>query len=339
MTTYKELNSCLACESKALHTYLNLGDQPLANSYHKPDEPLEKYPLKLNVCERCFHSQLSVAVNPDLLFKHYLYVSGTSKTLTQYFSWFAKQAIDRQLCTQDSTSDISVLDIASNDGSLLQAFRAMGVNNVLGVDPALNLTKLAWQKKIPTLPSYWNETTANAYADCFDIITAQNVVAHVSDPAPFLTNISKALRENGTAYVQTSQSEMIPRGEFDTAYHEHHSFFTINSMNQLAQRSNLHLNDVFKTEIHGSSYVFVLKKSRGNSQTILPLIDQERAEGRYSIETYNHFAKQAHDKAEAIRQKIQAYREKGFRIAGYGAAAKGNTFLNFSNLSLETGKS
>src|SRR5271165_5594033 len=169
MTDYTPLRSCLACGGAALTPYLDLGAQPLANTYHDGKAPLDAYPLGVNVCGDCFHTQLTVAVNPDLMFRNYLYVSGTTTTLSRYFEDFVSR-VERDF---GDGRKLRVLDIASNDGSLLEKFKVKG-HPVLGCDPAENLRPLSEAKGVPTLVSYWDEAALKQSGGAFDVIVAMN---------------------------------------------------------------------------------------------------------------------------------------------------------------------
>ena len=199
---YTELNICLACGGKNLSLVLDLGTQPLANSYHRRDEILEEFPLALMLCTDCFHSQLSVAVNPDLMFKNYLYVSGTSHTLREYFDWFADMAASRR---ETGSTPLSVLDIASNDGSQLAAFRRY-TSDITGVDPAQNLRETAEKTGATIMCDYWNKKTAQKLHRTFDIIIAQNVFAHNANPLGFLES---ALRKITNEDVSSKFKHLI----------------------------------------------------------------------------------------------------------------------------------
>jgi len=177
----KELNECLCCGSERLKLVLDLNEQPLANSFKKTAEEEEPYfPLRLNICEECTHLQLSHAVDPDLLFKNYLYVSGTSQTLRDYFDWFAK--LTQEYFAEPPTT---VLDIACNDGSQLNSFKALGLKTY-GIDPAENLHVLS-SKEHEVVCDYFKEKYVYHYKNKkLDIITAQNVFAHNDYPLDFL---------------------------------------------------------------------------------------------------------------------------------------------------------
>jgi len=226
MENAKELDSCLCCGSDKLKLTLDFNEQPMANSFiDDPDDPELTFPLRLNLCEDCTHLQLSHAVNPDLLFKHYLYVSGTSKTLKEYFDWFVTYA--ESFFVDKPTT---VLDIACNDGTQLDSFKAKGFKTY-GVDPAENLYELS-SKNHEVICDYFTDAHVDTLkAKNIDIINAQNVFAHNSYPVKFLQQCRDIMHDDSLLFVQTSQANMVMNNEFDTIYHEHLSFFNANSTN------------------------------------------------------------------------------------------------------------
>lgn len=329
----KELDSCLCCGSQQLDMTLDLGIQPLANSYlTDPNDPESTFPLVLNRCKDCSHLQLSHAVNPDLLFKNYLYVSGTSQTLRDYFDWFAKFTVEK-FKTIYSNYPVSVLDIACNDGSQLNSFKSLGLNTY-GIDPAINLHELSSQNH-EVICDYFTKQYVDHYSSKgLNIITAQNVFAHNSYPVDFLMYCRSIMSDNSLLFIQTSQADMVKNNEFDTIYHEHLSFFNANSMQKLANRAELHLVDIQKSSIHGTSYIFVFSiyPQSGNTQQVL---EQESAAGLQDTQTYIEYAKKCRKVVEDLKDTIVAYRSEGYKIIGYGAAAKGMTLLNYGHLSLD----
>ena len=308
---YKELNSCIACGWHfGLEPVLDLGSQPLANNYVLEQCEVPEYPLALNHCPNCDHAQLSVGVKPELMFKHYLYVTGTSQTLRDYCDWFA-------LHTTKNLDPGSILDIASNDGTQLDSYANLGWDTT-GIEPADNLI-VDYKHKL------YHDFCENLDIDeQFDIITAQNVMAHTAHPKLLMKKIKKWLNPKGTAYIQTSQANMFKNGEFDTMYHEHVSFFCVKSMTALANSVGLNLVNVEITPIHGDSYVFSLQHKPEE-------IDVER----YLPETYKQFSSKAQTVLRKFAEHVQHYRDLGYTIVGYGAAAKGMTVLNAGNITLD----
>ena len=326
----KQLNECLCCGGEQIKLVLDLNEQPLANSFKKTAEEAEPtFPLRLNICEACTHLQLSHAVNPDLLFKNYLYVSGTSQTLRDYFDWFAKETLN-----YFSEPPKTVLDIACNDGSQLNSFKALGLKT-FGVDPAENLHELS-NANHEVVCDYFKEKYVYHYKmKQLDIITAQNVFAHNDYPLDFLLQCKEIMHDGSFLFIQTSQADMIRNNEFDTIYHEHLSFFNASSMSALARRAGLYLIDIRKTPIHGNSYMFVFSKVAGDTSKVDAVLAEEQAQGLQDMNTYLAYSDRASTIVEDLKQTILHYRTMDYLIVGYGAAAKGNTLLNFGGIHLD----
>ena len=212
MQKYTEINKCRVCHSSDLFEVLDLNKQPLANDYHDGEDK-DTFPLKINACRECYHVQLSVVVNPDLMFKEYLYVSGTSKTLHSYFERFV------EICEEYVPNRGKILDIACNDGTQLDKFKNKGWKTY-GVDPAENLYELS-KNNHNVKCEYWDEKVAKSFRETFEVITAQNVFAHVDDIHGFLRACFSVLSESGVVLIQTSQADMIIDNQFDTIYHAH----------------------------------------------------------------------------------------------------------------------
>ena len=321
---FKLIENCLACASSGLIQVLDLGSQPLANSYRNAndDSNEETFPLNLLVCQQCFHAQISVAVDPSILYEEYSYVSGTTATLKSYFKEFAEEISQRG-------DKITVLDIAANDGSFVKALIDVGLT-ACGIDPAKNLVEKALDEGLPLYLGFWSSSFANEFNQSFDVITAMNVLAHVGDPVDFLIGCRMALKPGGSIFIQTSQALMINRGEFDTIYHEHHSFFNTGSLQRLAERANLHVVDGRYVDVHGTSYRWELK----HEPTFKPLIllEDEISRGMTSMETFLRFAEIAEHRARETASIVDRQRAMGFTICSYGAAAKAHTFFNFAKI-------
>lgn len=326
------LTECVACGSSKLKLTLDLGKQPLANSYKINKEDVqEEYPLAINRCEECFHVQLTHAVTPSLMFEDYLYVSGTSKTMHDHMETFAKFA------SEVSSSHKKVLDIGCNDGTQLDYFKKLGYIT-FGVDPAKNLYKISSKDHV-VFQSYFDD----AFSDMFlqsgvkpDIITAQNVFAHTADPLGFLKCAKTIMHRDSTLLIQTSQANMILNNEFDTIYHEHISFFNVRSMNELCKRAGLYLVAVEWMPIHGTSFVFVVRKI-DDGRNVDILIQEEAAKGLYLEQTYIDYANTCDKIVKQLKYDCDYVRQGmiGWNVVGYGAPAKGMTLLNYSGLKLD----
>ena len=328
--SYRENKKCLVCGSDNIEEYLDLSNQPLANSYHH-GKILPRYPLKMMACKNCWHSQLSVSVDPTEMFDDYLYISDTSKTLTRYFEWVVDYIIK-------SNNNISnVLEIACNSGVLLEMFQKKGFE-CIGVDPAKNLRSLSKERNLNVYVDYWNEKFSNVLKEkhnSFDLILAFHVLPHVLDPNEFIRSCINVLSDSGRIFIQTSQCDMFINNEFDVIYHEHSSYFTARSIKELAVKNSLFVSSIIKTDIHSRSFLFSLQKNECDESAINLLIEEENNNGIYSIEKYKEFSNKAFDIKNKLLNGLQKYRDLGYTIIGYGAAAKGNTLLNYINFKLD----
>ena len=306
---------CLACGRGDLRPCLDLGAQPLANDFKKTDTEFEEvYPLAVMLCPECHHLQLDYFIDPNLMFKNYLYVSGTSQVFRQHMEWF--------VTLTNAGPDHDVLDIGCNDGTQLDVFKERGCRT-WGVDPAENLFQISSKKHNVHLGYF---ETFNSEKK-FDIMCAQNVFAHNRDPLAFLTRAKTMMGDHTKFYIQTSQADMVQNGEFDTIYHEHINFFNVVSFQRLVKRAGLVLVDAFKTPIHGTSFMFVVGRTGQPTNNVQTLIETEIAHGLHSLDSYDAWA----EKARAFARKIKTDLA-GKYVVAYGAAAKGNTLLNFVGL-------
>lgn len=323
------LTECVACGNHELVLLLDLGSQPPANNLRRNKQDTQaSYPLAVNRCNDCNHLQLTHVVNPDILYQHYLYVSGTSATYLRYMKWYANFCAEKLGYT-----GVDVLDIGCNDGSQLDAFKEIGFETH-GVDPAANLYDISSAKHRVTL-GYWNPDTAAELQTEFDIVTSQNAFAHIPDPLSYLKLVKQYLRPNGKMFISTSQADMIQRGEFDTIYHEHISFYNAESMRRLAERAGLCLIDVVKTPIHGTSYIFILAHECAEQFNLENILSMEREIGLQTAETYTVWASGVQDTLTNIKQIISDHRTEGYTVIGYGAAAKGMTLITAGQLEID----
>lgn len=324
MKNCEEIKECIACGNNNLVPLLDLGLQPLANSFLKSEDELEPYfPLATNYCTDCFHVQLTHKVDPDLLFKNYLYVSGTAKTQIEYFDWFAKFVVE-------NGKPAKVLDIGCNDGSQLDAFKKYGTLT-FGVDPAENLYEIS-SKNHHVHCGYFDE---NYDTIGFEAVICQNAFAHNYNQLSFLRNMKRVLSDDGLIYVTTSQADMIMNGEFDTIYHEHLSFYTIKSMNELCKRAGLNLIEVLKHPIHGNSFIFVISKNKSRPAYLELKMNEEKINWIYNRKLYSNYVEDCKNIIEDFSIEIAQHKADGKVLIGYGAPAKGNTLLNASHVSLD----
>ena len=330
MDTCTPIHTCLACGINALVPALDLGQQPLANNFRSTQSIVDeaRFPLVVNRCTICNHLQLTHAVDPAIIYTHYLYVSGTSATNKTYMDWFA--TFVREQFTYWPTR---VLDIGCNDGTQLDSFKKDQFQT-FGVDPAENLYALS-SANHTVVCDFWNETAAEQLGETFDAIVTQNSFAHIPDPLAYLQLAKKYLNQQGLMFIQTSQSNMVLHGEFDTIYHEHISFYNAESMRRLAERAGLYLQDVVKVPIHGTSYVFILGHDNKKPQRIKNILELESTRGLQTEQTYTNWANGVDTLLTNLRNQLEEFRGQKYHLVGYGAAAKGMTLLNAGNIYLD----
>lgn len=332
------LTHCLCCGSDRLTQVLDLNTQPPANLYlREPRTDTPKFPLCLNRCEECWHSQLSWSVDRRDIFDEYAYVSGTSKTLTSFFTWFAKAL------AQTIGAGKRVLEIAANDGSLIKAMQEEGLACV-GVDPAKNIVDSARENGLPIELGYWPQA-ADKVEGTFDAIIGMNVLAHVDAPLEFLQGCKQKLAPGGIVLIQPSQARMFQNGEFDTIYHEHISFFNSSSIGRLAERAGLKLVGTALVRVHGDSPVYFLMHADESASASFSafqggefgiaedLLDYENKVGLFDAAVYGKFAQAAQEVVTGVRNVVDEHKARGFNIAFVGAAAKAITVLNAAKIS------
>ncbi|MDI6804612.1 MAG: sugar nucleotide-binding protein [Bacteroidota bacterium] len=331
---------CRMCESDKLSKYLDLGRTPLANSYLKEEELLQteyREELAIQLCMECGLSQLTRVVNPDLMFKNYLYVSSTTQTFRDHCSELANATVK---IASVQPRDL-VLDIASNDGCLLNKFLDVGMN-VLGVDPAENLADEANANSIRTLCAYWSKALAKDIVNRFGmpkIITATNVFAHVDDVHEFVEAVKICMAPKGIFVIEFPYvMDFIKKNEFDTAYHEHLSYIGILPISTLMNRHGLQVFNVqYFEELHGGT-VRVFMCRNGDyviNQSVIRYVQNEQTFEIQSKTPYDLFAKRIMDNKITLRNMISNLRANGKTIWAYGASAKGNTLMNFFELTQE----
>ncbi len=320
---WKKLEYCRVCKSKNIFEVLDLKTQPPPNRLSDVYYKFLSFPLKLNCCQECFHLQLEGFVNPIIMFTNYTYLSGVTKTMNDYFKSFVNSL------PINNNKNKKVLDIACNDGCLLDYFKLEGYNTY-GIDPAENLLKNI--KNHNVICGFFNEETVSKINDNkpFDVITAFNVFAHLDDIYDFIFNIEKISDENTDIYIQTSQCDMIKNNEFDTIYHEHLSFFTLFSMIKFLSKTNFYLHDLKIVPVHGNSYLFHIKKQTEKvnyiNDNIMSRLDYENKNEFYDTIIYDKYKKNIND---WIDQLIINLKKNNNKIVGVGASAKGITILNY----------
>jgi hypothetical protein len=334
------ISTCRSCGGADLEMVLDLGTTPLANSLPAVDssEPEPRFPLELVFCPSCTLVQITETVPPEQLFRNYLYFSSFSDTMLAH----ARDLTARLLGELKLGARSLAVEIASNDGYLLQYYKQAGVP-VLGIEPARNVAKVAEERGIPTLCEFFGLQLATELAadrKRADVLHANNVLAHVADLDGFVAGIQAILADEGVAALEFPYlGDMIDHCEFDTIYHEHLCYYSLGAIKHLFERNGLKLLNVERVPIHGGSLLLQVARreaARPAMPSIAALLDEERQRGMETAAFYRGFAGRVLQLKDKLRALLADLKAKGKRIAAYGAAAKGSTLLNTFGIGAET---
>lgn len=329
---------CRFCDAVLHRTFVNLGMSPLANSYVKPGqlnamEPF--YPLHVYVCDQCLLVQLEEFEKASHIFSDYAYFSSYSDSWLQHAKTYVDMAVKRfELGPQSS-----VMEIASNDGYLLQYFQQRGIP-ILGIEPAENVANVAMQKGIPTIVKFFSTETAKELAKSgkqVDLLVGNNVLAHVPCLNDFVSGIKVVLKADGVVTMEFPHLlRLVEERQFDTIYHEHFSYFSFRTVEQIFAKHGLTLFDVEEIPTHGGSLRIYGRHKENDTpsvtQNVRNLKAVEEREGFGSLERYLTFEGEVREtKCRLLEFLISAKRNKKV-IVGYGAPAKGNTLLNYCGI-------
>jgi SAM-dependent methyltransferase len=330
---------CRSCDQTDLELVLSLGKTPLANALltaERLEQPESTFPLDLAFCPHCSLVQITETVPPEQLFSEYLYFSSFSDTALQN----AKEISDRLINSRHLDTNSLVVEIASNDGYLLQHYHQQSIP-VLGIEPAANIARVAREERgIPTLCEFFGKSLANRLREegkPADIIHANNVLAHVPDLNGVAAGITLLLKDTGIAVIEVPYvKDMVDGCEFDTIYHEHLCYFSLTALDKLFQRHDLLVVDVERIPIHGGSLrVFVGKKGE-RTLAVRQLLQEESKWGLDRLDYYQSFGAKVEDLRKSLLTLLRDLKAQGKRIAAYGASAKGSTLLNYFGLGKET---
>jgi len=322
--------NCRTCNS-SITEFFTLGKMPLVNAFLKKEEiPFEeKYDLSVGFCSNCYLVQLINTVSPEKLFKNYIYFSSTSKSFLEHCKKTANYLTKRLNLNFQSL----VLEIASNDGAQLQYFKELGIQ-ILGVDPAENIAKVANEKGIKTIPEFFNFTFAKKLKEegiLADLVFGANVLAHVPEIVDFVKGVKEVLKPKGTAVFEFPYLKGLMEKKFDTIYHEHVLYYSLLALRNLFQKANLEIYDVEMTPMQGGSLrIFV--SHPGNfkiSKNVKELVDWEIREGFDKLETYQKLNENVLKLKEDLLNLLKTLKNQGKKIAAYSAPAKGNVLLNY----------
>ena len=329
--------ACLGCGAALTRTFIDLGLSPLANNYvplDKTNIPDSLYPLHARVCDDCLLVQVDRVVPPEEIFSEYAYFSSYSESWLNHCKAYADAMIDRFRLGPES----KVVEVGSNDGYLLQYFVEAGIP-VRGIDPAANIAKVALARGIPTEVAFFGARTAEGLrvrGEAADLVTAKNVLAHVPDVNDFVLGIAAILKPQGVFTVEFPHLlNLIKEVQFDTIYHEHFSYFSLLAVERVLERNSMRIFDVEEVATHGGSLrVFACLKGADYIETaVVASIGKKEVAARLDRpEGYQGFDARVRKVRTDLLAFLDRAKENGQIVVGYGAAAKGNTLLNYCGI-------
>jgi len=326
------------CGTELRHTFVDLGMSPLCESYVS-EEKLNKmepfYPLHAFVCEKCFLVQLDEYVSAADIFTEYAYFSSYADSWVAHMGSYTEMIIPRLALTPKSF----VVEVASNDGYLLQHFVKRGIP-VLGIEPAANVAKVAVEKGIPTLVRFFGRETAQELArenKHADLICGANVLAQVPDLNDFVAGLAILLKGNGTITIEFPHlMRLMEENQFDTIYHEHFSYFSLIAVEKIFTAHGLTIYDVDEIPTHGGSLRIYARHTKDSSHPLTDRLNglrqRELDAGFTRLEHYFTFTEKVKETKRKLLEFLIAAKREGKSISGYGAPGKGNTLLNFCGI-------
>jgi hypothetical protein len=325
--------ACRFCSAPLRIVFVDLGMSPLANSYLTPEqangmEPF--YPLRALVCDQCLLVQLEEFETPEQIFGDYAYFSSYSTSWLEHSRRYVEAMVDRFGLGESS----QVVEVASNDGYLLQFFRERDIP-VLGIEPAANVADVAIEKGIPTLVEFFGAEAAKSLAgdSKADLLVGNNVLAHVPDLNDFVSGMKILLADGGQLTMEFPHlMRLIQENQWDTIYHEHFSYFSFTTVSRVFEAHGLRLFDVEELPTHGGSlriYGCHRDDTRPQEPRAIELLEREVREGYTTLDLYTGYGPRVAEEKRQIVELLIALKRDGNRIVGYGAPAKGNTLLNF----------
>ena len=332
--------ACIACGRTEVEQFLDLGETALANKFVAEAELAEReptYPLRVGFCHGCRHVQLTEAVPPEAMFEDYLYISSASDTLAAHLYDLSDTMTGRRCLGR---SDL-VIDIGCNDGTLLSGFARHGVRT-LGVDPAQNLAGMLSEKGIDRFSGFFDSDAARQIVRDWgqaSLITATNTFSHIPKLNDFVEGIRTVLAPGGAFVIEAHYLvDLLDQGAFETIYHEHVSYWALGPMARLFEQHGMQIVDAERLPLHHGQLRVTVQ--RGGERRVEPrveeILEMERARAIDQIETYQAFAQDVQRIKKDLHERMRELLNRGDRIAGYGAPAKGNTLLSFLEIGPET---
>lgn len=325
------IKCCRICSSSDIELFFELGNQPLANCLRKNiNDKLDNYPLNLIFCHKCSSVQLDFTVDPEILFQNYVWVTGTSKAANAYSKYFYDELIKRSNQSFDT-----VVEIASNDGTFLKPFEK-NFKNIIGVDPASNIADIANKNGITTINNYFDKNLAEEIRNNnqnIDIIFARNVIPHVKELHSIIEGISILSKADSLIAIEFHYSgKIVSELHYDSIYHEHLFYFTIETIGNLFKQYGLYSFDVFESPISGGSLVILFSKQKKSlSKKLENLVLSEKNGNLNSFSKWKTFAKKSKNHSNDFIHIIDKYKQTT-NLIGYGASARSSTLLNYCKI-------
>ncbi|MGV9712252.1 methyltransferase domain-containing protein [Gordonia sp. NPDC003424] len=328
---------CRLCDSDDLHSVLDLGSTPPCERFltaDQLDEPEPTFPLHLRICANCLLLQIPALITPEDTFTEYAYFSSYSDSWVEHARRFVDGAADRLGLGEDSF----VIEVASNDGYLLQHALARGIRS-LGIEPSVNVGQAARDKGIPTLTEFLNPATAarvRAENGPADLVVANNVYAHIPDLLGFTAGLRRLMADDGWLSIEVHHAQnLVQLGQFDTIYHEHFQYYTVLSASRALATAGLQVVDVELLASHGGSIrVWARPEDVAGppSDRVVEVLRAEQEAGLHDISGYIELRTRAEKVRQDLLRFLLARRAEGARVVGYGAPGKGNTLLNYCGI-------
>jgi SAM-dependent methyltransferase len=333
--------NCRFCNEPVTNIFVDLGISPLSNAFLKKEmlnDVEKKFPLCVYVCDNCFLVQLPEFEKPENIFEDYAYFSSYSSIWLEH----AENYVDMMIKKFDFNEKSVVIEIASNDGYLLQFFKEKNIP-ILGIEPAVNVAKVAKEKGIPTITKFFGVNTANELKKenkLSDLIIGNNVLAHVPNLNDFVKGLKILLKSTGIITLEFPHIlQLIEKNQFDTIYHEHFSYLSLNTVKQIFEFHNIIIFDVEEIPTHGGSLrIYAKHKINKNFEiknSVNDLLEKEKEFGLLNLSFYLEFSR----KVELVKKELIEFfnntKQNGKKIVCYGAAAKGNTLLNYCGIGKE----
>ena len=328
--------NCRSCGNTKLKRVVSLGYQPLANNLlNSKNQKDELFPLEMNFCQDCYNCQLSVAVDPKKMFSHYLYVTSTSTPMVEHFERAAKKYVKEFKLSYKKSY---IIDVGSNDGIALKPFKNLKFKNILGIEPAKNLAKLANKQKIKTYNGFLDKKCLNKIKKNADLVLASNVFAHSDELKSMAECMLKLIKNTGTIIIEIQYLlNTLKDLTFDNIYHEHYNYWSLTSLVNFFNQFGAKIFRAERIDTHGGSLRIYVNKNKKNKieKSVHELLKEEEKFGIKNYKTYVEFGKKVYNIRKNVRKNITKLKKNNNKIVGYGSPAKATTALNFFGISSE----